>query len=93
MVAAAPPEPASSGALGLTLRARRGIGAEVVSVQRGSAGDRAGLRSGDVITLAGAVTTPSPAQVTRLYASMSEGQREMVAVTRGDRHFVTTLAR
>jgi S1-C subfamily serine protease len=75
------------------LRTRRGAGAEIVSVQRGSAADRAGLRPGDVITMAGAVTTPSPAQVTRLYASMSEGQLEIVAVTRADRHFVTTLTK
>ncbi len=59
----------------------------------GSAADRAGLALGDVITLVADVSAPTPAQVMRSYTSMGQGERVMVAVTRGDAHFVTTLER
>ena len=75
------------------LRARANIGAEVVRVERGSAADRAGLTIGDVITLAAEVSAPTPAQVTRSYTSLGQGERMIVAVTRGDAHFVTTFER
>jgi S1-C subfamily serine protease len=79
--------------LGLTLRARTKIGAEVVGIERGSEGDRAGLSLGDVITLVADVSAPTPAQVIRSYSSMGQGERVIVAVTRGDAHFVTTFGR
>ena len=79
--------------LGLTLRGRGRIGAEVVRVERASAADRAGLAAGDVITLVADVQAPTPAQVTRSFAALRKGQRVMVAVTRADAHFVTTLER
>jgi S1-C subfamily serine protease len=85
-------QPASR-SLGLTLRARAKIGAEVVHIERGSAADRAGLALGDVITLVAEVSAPMPAQVIRSYASMGQGERVIVAVTRGDAHFVTTFER
>jgi S1-C subfamily serine protease len=85
-------QPASR-SLGLTLRARTKIGAEVVGIERGSAADRAGLSLGDVITLVANVSAPTPAQVTRSYTSMGQGERVIVAVTRGDAHFVTTFER
>ena len=85
-------QPASR-SLGLTLRTRTTIGAEVVSIERGSAADRAGLVAGDIITLLADVSAPTPAQVVRSYSSMGQGERVMVAVTRGDTHFVTTLER
>ena len=50
-MANAPAAQPASRSLGLTLRARTKIGAEVVRVERGSAADRAGLAVGDVITL------------------------------------------
>jgi hypothetical protein len=93
VVALAPPAPASTPSLGLTLRARAGAGAEVVRVDRGSAADRAGLIPGDVITLVADVELPTPAQITRAYAAMAEGQRLLLAVTRGVDHHVTTLER
>jgi serine protease Do len=93
LAAAAPPAKPASRSLGLTLRGRTRIGAEVVRVERGSAADRAGLSVGDVITLVADVTAPAPAQVVRSFGSVGEGQRVMVAVTRGDAHFVTTLER
>jgi hypothetical protein len=89
---AAAPQP-SRRSLGLTLRARTRIGVEVVRVESGSAAERAGLTAGDVITLVGELSAPAPAQVLRTFASMDQGQRVLVAVTRGDAHFVTTLER
>jgi hypothetical protein len=93
LVALAPPALASTRSLGLTLRPRPGIGVEVVRVDRGSAADRAGLIPGDVITLVADLEVPTPAQVTRAYAAAAEGQRLLIAVTRGDDHHVTTLER
>jgi serine protease Do len=87
------PVPADSGALGLTMRGRRGDGAAVVAVEPGSAADRAGVITGDVITQVGSVTAPTPAQVARSFAVLREGQRVMIAVTRGGAHHVTTLMR
>jgi len=84
------PDPQS---LGLTLRARPRIGAEAVRVESGSAAERAGLAAGDVITLVGELSAPAPAQVLRSFAAIGQGQRVLVAVTRGDTHFVTTLER
>lgn len=77
--------------LGLGLRGRPRIGAEVVRLDPSSAADRAGLAAGDVITVIGDVQAPTPAQVTRAFASTPEGQRILVGVTRGDAHFVTTF--
>lgn len=93
LVASAPAVQTASRSLGLTLRGRARIGAEVIRVDRASAADRAGLMVGDVITLVADVHVPTPAQVTRAFASVREGQRVMVAVTRGDAHLVTTLER
>jgi PDZ domain len=93
LVASAPAVPPASRSLGLTLRARTKIGAEVVRIEQGSAADRAGLAIGDVITLVADVSAPTPAQVMRAYTSMGQGERVMVAVTRGDAHFVTTFER
>jgi len=93
LVANAPAAPPASRSLGLTLRARTKIGAEVVRIERGSAADRAGLTIGDVITLVAEVSAPTPAQVMRSYTSMGQGERVIVAVTRGDAHFVTTFER
>lgn len=78
---------------GLTLRAVSAVGVEVRRVMTGSAGDRAGLAPGDVITRIADVSVPTPAQVLRAYASLRPGQRVLIAVTRGNAHFVTTLDR
>jgi S1-C subfamily serine protease len=93
LVAVSPPVPVVTRSLGLTLRRRAGIGAEVIRVEPASAGNRAGLVAGDVVTLIEDVQAPTPAQVTRSFAALREGQRSMVAVTRGATHFVTTLER
>lgn len=90
---AAQPVQAPTPSLGLTLRVRARRGSQVVALQSGSAGARAGLAGGDIITLIGDVSAPTPTQVARAFASMHEGQRTIVAVTRGATHFVTTLER
>ncbi len=93
LVASAPvPEPAVR-SLGLTLRGRTKIGAEVIRVEPRSAAQRAGLSVGDVITLAADVSAPTPTQVMRLFAAVDPGHRVILAVTRDDAHFVTTLQR
>jgi S1-C subfamily serine protease len=91
VVAARSPEPPVARSLGLTLRRRTGIGAEVISVEPGSAGSRAGLVAGDVVTLIDNIETPTPGQVMRSFAALREGQRVMVAITRGTDHIVVTL--
>lgn len=91
IMASAPPQLARR-SLGLTLRARTN-GAEVVGVAPGSAAHQAGLAVGDVITLVAEISAPTPTQVVRSFAAIDSGQRLMVAVTRGDAHFVTTLLR
>jgi hypothetical protein len=93
LVANAPTARPPSRSLGLTLRTRPKIGAEVVRIDRGSAADRAGLAPGDVITLVADLSAPTPSQVTRSYTALGQGERVLVAVTRGDTHFVTTLER
>ncbi|MDP2319854.1 MAG: PDZ domain-containing protein [Acidobacteriota bacterium] len=90
---AAPSHTLESPLLGLALRASPPAGAEVVRVDRGSVADRAGLAVGDVITLIADVQAPSPAQVARVFNLTNEGQRVLIAVTRGDAHFVAALAR
>jgi len=89
---AAPPVPASR-SLGLTLRTRTGMGAEILRIEQGSAADRAGLIPGDVITLVADVAAPTSSRVVRSYASTRQGERVMVGIMRGEEHFVTTLER
>jgi S1-C subfamily serine protease len=93
LVAVSPPLTVVTRSLGLTLRRRAGIGAEVTRVEPASAGNRAGLVVGDVLTLIDDIEAPTPVQVTRSFAALREGQRVMVAATRGTTHFVTTLER
>jgi hypothetical protein len=83
----------ASGTLGLALRRRAGLGAEVTGVQPTSEAHHAGLSVGDVITLFGELQAPTPAQITRSFAALRPGQRLMVAVTRGEAHHVTVVGR
>ncbi len=93
VAAAPPPAPPASPLLGLTLRAQPRVGAEVLGVDRGSAASRAGLAAGDLITLIAEVPAPSPAQVLRAFNGTKAGERVLLAITRGDAHFVTVLER
>jgi len=93
-IEAAPINVAAAGdALGVSLRRRAGLGAEVTAVQPASVAARAGLSAGDIITLVGDVRAPSPSQITRSFAALRAGDRGMVAGTRGDTHYVTALSR
>src|SRR5262245_34213985 len=74
--------------LGLTLRTVTRIGAEVLHVLPRSAGARAGIQAGDIITKAGDVESPSSAQIARLFAAESTGASLVVALTRGPDHRV-----
>lgn len=89
----ATPARGASPALGLGLRAVPGSGSEVTRVDRGSAADRAGVQRGDLITRLGSTGTPTPAQVSRGFGALAEGQRALLAVTRGDAHHVLVLER
>ncbi len=90
-ITASGPAASTPRALGLGLRAIRGVGSEVIRVASGSAAARAGLRQGDVITLAGAVSAPSPQQVARAFAAAPPDRPLLAAVTRGDSHFVVGI--
>jgi S1-C subfamily serine protease len=79
--------------LGLRLRHVAGTGAEVLAVQPGSAGARAGLAPGDFVTLVGTINAPTPAQIQSAFNRTPEGLPLVLAYTRGRLSIVTTLAR
>ena len=91
IVAGAAAPPARNGTLGLTMRRVRGVGVEVVRVDRASVAGRAGIEVGDVITVMGEAQVPTPAQVTRAFAAVPSGHAVLVAITRGDAHRVVAL--
>ena len=77
--------------LGLTLRRLAGVGSEILRVDRPSAAAAAGIEPGDVITLIGTVTAPSPAQIRTAFESAAEGPPVLIALTRGTTSRVATL--
>jgi S1-C subfamily serine protease len=79
--------------LGLTTRHRTGVGVEIVRVDEQSAAAKAGLQPGDVITLFGAISSPTPAQVTAAFAALGDGAALPAAVTRGDDHLIVALVK
>lgn len=91
ITAAAPALPAGPAPLGVTLRLRRGVGAEVVRVDAEGAAAHAGLLAGDVITAINEQLAPTPAQVTRTFAAADEDRPVAVAVRRGSTHVVLAL--
>jgi S1-C subfamily serine protease len=93
LTAAAMPDTAGDRPLGLTLRAIRDVGAEIVRVAPGSAAFRAHLQVRDVITLIGDVDSPTPAQVSRAFAALPNDRSVVAAVTRGEQHFIVALGR
>jgi hypothetical protein len=92
VLAAAPRLADVSSRLGLTMRHRPRTGAEVVRIDEGSVGMRAGLRVGDVVTsVGGSAAAPTPAQVSGAFASSERGV--LVAVRRGAEHHVLALVK
>jgi S1-C subfamily serine protease len=78
---------------GLTLRTRRGRGAEIVSVEAGSPAAEAGLEAGDLLTHVGTISTPSAAQTARVLAETAAGASVVIALERGGSHRVIALQR
>lgn len=85
--------PASSPRLGLTMRARAGIGAEVTRVDERSVAARAGINVGDVITRIGDLATPTPVQVRREFDRRPKDAAVTMAITRGVEHLVVALVK
>jgi serine protease Do len=81
----------SERSLGLTVRTIGRVGVEVLRVDPGSAGARAGLRAGDVITVAGDRQAPSAAELRRAFTLASDDRPLAVAVTRGDTHLLLVI--
>jgi hypothetical protein len=91
IVAATVVDPPEDLALGLRLRTVSRAGAEVLAVAPRSRADRAGIRSGDLITVMARQKTPTSAQVARLFENARPGEKLLVAVTRGDDHHVFVI--
>jgi S1-C subfamily serine protease len=99
LMAAAAPRPSPSprqvdtervrprGELGLDLGTETGQGISVRSVAPGSRADEAGLRVGDLITRAGSLNAPTPAQLRQAFAKGPV----LLTVTRGARHHMLAL--
>jgi S1-C subfamily serine protease len=73
--------------LGLEMGTETGQGISVRGVDPGSRAEEAGLAVGDLITRAGSVNAPTPAQ---LRQALAKGP-VLVAITRGARHHVLAL--
>ncbi len=79
--------------LGLAMRARPGLGAEVTLVHAASIADRAGIKVGDVLTRAGEVPSPRPVEVIRAFEALPPGGALLVAITRGAEHLVVAVTK
>jgi S1-C subfamily serine protease len=76
---------------GAVLRSIPGTGAEVVTVTPGGAGDRAGLRRGDVIVGMDDAPRPQPAAIDRWFRGASPGDAVLLTVRRDGEHQVVAL--
>ena len=85
------PEPTFEASLGLRLRAIPKVGVEVLAVQPHSSAARATIREGDIITVAAGRPSPTPAQITRAFASLTDGASLVVATVRGAEHRVVAI--
>jgi hypothetical protein len=89
----APARPPGSIALGLTLLPAPGLGSRITQVAVHGAGDRAGLQVGDIVTMAGDDSEPSPAVVRRHFANAREGAAVVLAISRGETRRLVVLRR
>jgi hypothetical protein len=85
--------PETTPALGLTLRSVAGAGALVLEVAPGSAGARAGLAEGDLITRLGDRERPTAGDVLRAFRAAAAGESLLVAYTRAGSPRVTALVK
>ena len=93
LMAAAAPPPSDVASLGALMRAVPGVGSEVLRVVPSGAAQRSGVEAGDVITLAGEITAPTPGQVRAAFDDGREGRGVLLAFTRGASHRVVVLGR
>jgi serine protease Do len=77
--------------LGLTLRAVRRTGSQVIAVAPGSVAAEAGLHVGDTITRIGDLDAPTPAQISRLFGAPPDGRPPIAVISQGERHRVVIL--
>lgn len=91
VTATAAPSPLQPAPLGAGLRSRARVGVEIVRVDPGGAAAHAGLTAGDVITAIGGLSSPTPANLQRLYTDAPADRPIAVAVTRGAAHLVLAL--
>jgi hypothetical protein len=89
----APARPVRSSALGLTLVRAPGLGSRITQVAPHTAGDRAGLRAGDIVTIAGDDVEPPPSLIHRLFENAAEGGAVVLAIRRGDTRRLVVLTR
>ena len=88
-----PPPPQEPANLGLRMRWRSGAGAEVTDVETASAGARAGLRVGDLITRIGDIASPRPDQVSQMFLTSPSDGPVLAAITRGNERHVVVLVK
>jgi hypothetical protein len=93
LVRASSESPEDAATLGLVLRSLPRVGAEVVRVEPGTAAARAGLRPGDVVTSAGSIRAPGPAQIAQAYASATATRPLLLGFMRGDVRRVAALVK
>jgi hypothetical protein len=91
VIAGRPPDAPARWPLGLNMRSLPRVGVEILRVDPGSAGSRSGLRSGDVITIAGDLEAPTAGQLARLFAAEPATSPVLIVIARGDAHHVAVL--
>jgi len=75
------------------MRAKPGVGVEVLHVEAGSAAMRAGIAVDDVLTRVGDIEAPTPAQITRTFAAASKDGALLLAITRRTGRLVVALVK
>lgn len=83
--------PPAAAPLGLTLRTVPRVGAVIERVAARSPAERAGLRTGDLLTLVGDRTAPTATQALRAFAAASAERPLVVGFTRDAAHHVIAM--
>lgn len=91
VIATEPPRSVEEPVLGLTLKRVRSKGAEVLTVQPGSAAAIATMQPGDLITSIGTLRAPMPSQVVHTFDQLPAGSLLLVALSRSESHHVVAL--